>query len=63
MFECFSLTAKGVVVTARHQIDFDMLDVAYAGFEMSVPFSVLASVNSFAYMHPPEYVGIHFMPA
>lgn len=63
VFECFSLTVKGVVVTARHQIYLHMLNVANSWFEVSVSFSVLASVNSSANVHPPQYVGIHFMPA
>ena len=63
VFECFSLTAKCIVVTARHQIYFDMLYVANAWFEVSNLLSVLASVNSSAHSHPPKYVSIHFMPA
>lgn len=63
MFKCFTLTAKGIIITPRHQIYFHMFDVANAGFEMPIPFSVLASVNSSAHIHPPEYISIHFMPA
>ena len=63
VFECFSFTAKRIVVAARHQVYFDMLYVANAWFKVSNFFSVLASVNSSAHSHPPEYVSIHFMPA
>ena len=38
VFECFSLTTKSIIVTARHQIYFDMLDVANARFEVSILF-------------------------
>lgn len=63
MFECFSLTVKCIVITARHQVYLHMLNVANAWFEVSILFSVLASVNSSADIHPPKYVRIHFMPA
>ena len=38
VFECFSLTTKCIIVTARHQIYFDMLDVANARLEVSILF-------------------------
>lgn len=63
MFKCFPLTMERIVVTARHQIYLHMLDVANAWFEVSVFFSVLASVNSSARIHPPQYIRIHLMPA
>lgn len=52
MFECFSLTGKRIVVTARLEVHFDMLDMANAWFEMSDLFSVQASSNRFTYIKP-----------
>ena len=62
MFERFSLTAQGIIIATRLQIHFDMLDVADAWFQVSILFSVPASGSGSAYIDPPEYVSIHFMP-
>ena len=54
MFECFPLAGKRIVVAARLQVHFDVLDMANAWFEVSEFSLVRASSNGSASIRPTE---------